>query len=137
MTPVRDYLPEHLRKAWIYYGMFPNSVLAVTPETVQFYQEFPIAMDRTLLRGCVYRYAKEDRKTRLARYLAARIDRDTTAEDIQLTIWSNESMKSTAFEGFHLSDLEYGVRSHHDHFAGTIACDDNQRPPERKRHCCT
>jgi carnitine monooxygenase subunit len=23
-------------------------------------------------------------------------------------------MKSSAFEGFHLSDLEYGVRNHHD-----------------------
>lgn len=23
-------------------------------------------------------------------------------------------MKSSAFEGFHLSDLEYGVRRHHD-----------------------
>jgi hypothetical protein len=23
-------------------------------------------------------------------------------------------MKSAAFEGFHLSDLEYGVRNHHD-----------------------
>ncbi len=120
MTPVREYLPEHLRKAWIYYGMFPNTVIAVTPETVQFYQEFPIATDRTLLRGCVYRYADEDRKARMARYLAARIDRDTTAEDIQLTIWSNESMKSTAFEGFHLSDLEYGVRAHHDHLRALL-----------------
>lgn len=24
-------------------------------------------------------------------------------------------MKSTAFDDFHLSDLEYGVRRHHDH----------------------
>jgi carnitine monooxygenase subunit len=31
-----------------------------------------------------------------------------------LSIWSNESMKSDAFEGFHLSDLEYGLRRHHD-----------------------
>ena len=42
------------------------------------------------------------------------IDRDTSAEDRQLSIWSNESMKSHAFDGFHLSDLEYGLRRHHD-----------------------
>ena len=27
---------------------------------------------------------------------------------------TNESMLSTAFEGFHLSDLEYGLKRHHD-----------------------
>ena len=40
-----------------------------------------------------------------------RIDRETGREDVQLTIWSNESMKSTAFDGFHLSDLELGVKA--------------------------
>jgi len=58
--------------------------------------------------------ANETRAQRLARYLAYRIDRATSVEDQQLSIWSNESMKSSAFEGFHLSDLEYGVRRHHD-----------------------
>ncbi len=53
-------------------------------------------------------------KCALARYLAMRIDRETAAEDQQLSIWSNESMKSSAFDNFHLSDLEYGVRQHHD-----------------------
>ena len=43
-----------------------------------------------------------------------RIDRATSQEDQQLSIWSDESMKSDAFEGFHLSDLEYGLRRHHD-----------------------
>ena len=52
---------------------------------------------------------------RAARYLAFRIDRDTMAEDVQLSVWSNESMLSDAFERLHLSDLEYGVRTHHDH----------------------
>jgi carnitine monooxygenase subunit len=43
-----------------------------------------------------------------------RIDRATSAEDRQLSIWSNESMRSSAFEGLHLSDPEYGLRRHHD-----------------------
>lgn len=115
VAPENTRLPEHLRKAWIYYGLFPNSVLAVTPETVQFYQEFPLSVGRTLLRGGVYRYPDESREQAAARYLAARIDRDTQAEDVQLTVWSNEAMTSAAFAGFYLSDLEYGVRTHHDH----------------------
>ena len=72
-------------------------------------------MNSSLLRGAIYRRPVEARAQKLARYLAMRIDRETSREDIQLTIWSNESMKSQAFEGFYLSDLEQGVKSHHDH----------------------
>lgn len=108
-------LPESHRQAWVYWGLFPNAVLAATPESMQFYQEFPLSVGRTLLRGAIYRYREESRAQRLARYLAMRIDRDTQAEDVQLTIWSNEAMTSKAFAGFYLSDLEYGVRTHHDH----------------------
>ena len=103
---------SHLRKAWIYYGMFPNNALSIMPESVQFYQEFPLSTGETLLRGAIYRYKDEDRRTAAARYLAYRIDRDTMAEDVQLSVWSNESMLSQSFAGFYLSDLEYGVRSH-------------------------
>jgi phenylpropionate dioxygenase-like ring-hydroxylating dioxygenase large terminal subunit len=94
--------------------MFPNVVFAVTPEGVQFYQDLPLSPSRTRLTGRLYRWPGESRQARLARYLAFRIDRATSVEDRQLSIWSNESMKSSAFEGFHLSDLEYGLRRHHD-----------------------
>ncbi len=112
-APSRD-LPQHLQKAWTYYGLFPNVVFAITPESVQFYQEIPLSPGLTRLTGRMYRNPGETREMHLARYLAMRIDRDTSAEDRQLSIWSNESMKSDAFEGFHLSDLEYGLRRHHD-----------------------
>ena len=113
-SPPRPGLPAHLQKAWTYYGLFPNAVFAFTPEAAQFYQEIPIGPGRTRLTGRMYRWPNETRQARLARYLAYRIDRFTSAEDQQLSIWSNESMKSEAFEGFHLSDLEYGLRRHHD-----------------------
>ncbi len=114
LAPDPVWLPESQRKMWAYYGIFPNGVITVNPESVQFYQEFPISTNETVLRGAAYRRRDEDRPLRVARYLARRIDRETSQEDLQLTIWSNEAMKSAAFEGFHLSDLEYGVRNHHD-----------------------
>jgi phenylpropionate dioxygenase-like ring-hydroxylating dioxygenase large terminal subunit len=114
LSPRRADLPAHLQQAWTYYGLFPNAVIAVTPEGVQFYQDLPLATSLTRLTGRLYRWPAESRASRLARYLAYRIDRATSAEDRQLSIWSNESMKSSAFEGFHLSDLEYGLRRHHD-----------------------
>ena len=114
LAPNAPHLPPHLQKAWSYYGLWPNAVFAFTPEAIQFYQEIPISPGMTRLAGRIYRRPNETRAQRVARYLALRIDRETSAEDQQLSIWSNESMKSSAFEGFHLSDLEYGVRRHHD-----------------------
>ncbi len=110
----RDHLPPHLAGAWTYYGMFPQIVFAFTPEGVQFYHEIPLGPGKTKLTGRLYRNPDESRRERIARYLAMRIDRDTSAEDQQLSIWSNESMRSSAFENFHLSDLEWGLRRHHD-----------------------
>ena len=114
IAPVQDWLPPHLRRSWTYYGVFPNAVFAFTPESIQFYQDLPLSPGRTRLTGRLYRQPHEDRATRAARYLAQRIDRDTSREDQQLSVWSNESMRSRAFDDFHLSDLEYGVRCHHD-----------------------
>ena len=120
LTKPQSHLPNHLHKAWVYYGIFPNTVIAMTPETALFYQEFPISTDRSLLRSGTYRHPNEDRQQRAARYLASRIDRETVEEDIQLTIWSNESMTANSFEGFYLSDLEYGVKTHHDHLRAVL-----------------
>lgn len=114
LAPERQDLPPHLRRAWTYYGLFPNIVFAVTPEGLQFYHDLPLSPTETRLTGRMYRWPDETRAQRVARYLAFRIDRATSAEDRQLSVWSNESMKSSAFEGFHLSDLEYGLRRHHD-----------------------
>lgn len=113
-------LPERLDRAWTYYGLFPNNVFAMTPEGGQFYQDIPLGTGKTLLRGRLYRYGNESRRQRLARYLAQRIDNVTSAEDRQLSIWSNEAMKSAAFEGFHLSDLEFGLKNHHDQLRGLL-----------------
>lgn len=113
-SPQQDWLPPHLQRAWTYYGLFPNTVFTFTPEGIQYYHDIPISPGLTRLTGRTYRQPDESRQQRVARYLALRIDRDTSAEDQQLSIWSNESMKSSAFDGFHLSDLEWGLRRHHD-----------------------
>ena len=130
LSKPQPHLPEHLHKTWRYYGIFPNAVIAATPETVLFYQEFPLSTGRSVLRSGTYRNPNEDRQQRAARYLAARIDRETVEEDIQLTIWSNESMASKSFEGFYLSDLEYGVRAHHDHLRKVLPIYTVEERPE-------
>jgi phenylpropionate dioxygenase-like ring-hydroxylating dioxygenase large terminal subunit len=130
MSKPQPHLPEELHKTWLYYGIFPNSVIAATPETILFYQEF-LTVGTSTIRSATYRNQNEDRQQRAARYLAARIDRETVEEDVQLTIWSNEAMASKSFEGFYLSDLEYGVRTHHDHIRKILpVCTLEDRPSE-------
>ena len=132
ISELNPRLPESHRRAWVYYGIFPNNVITLTPETVQFYQEFPLSTGRTLLRSAVYRHREETRRQAAARYLAQRIDRETTSEDVQLSVWSNESMMSEAFPGFYLSDLEYGVRSHHDHLRRLLPVLELEKAPDEK-----
>jgi phenylpropionate dioxygenase-like ring-hydroxylating dioxygenase large terminal subunit len=114
ILPENMDLPESHRRAWLYIGMFPNLVISLYPDQVSFYQEFPIAIDRTIQRGASYALPDERREMKLARYLAGRIDRVTSREDTQLIQWSWESMQSSGFAGMILSDLEQGVRSYHD-----------------------
>ena len=70
LAPRQEWLPERLRQTWTYYGLFPNAVIAFTPESAQFYQEIPLSPGRTIVTGKLYRRANEDRQTRIARYLA-------------------------------------------------------------------
>ena len=131
ISPVQDWLPANLRRAWNYYGLFPNTVFIFTPEAIQYYQEIPLSVTETQMTSSLYRQPDESREMRVARYLSYRIDRETSAEDQQLTIWSNESMKSMAFDGFHLSDLEYGVRQHHDKLRALLPVATlDEAPPE-------
>ena len=114
ILPRHPSLPESHQRAWLYVGIFPNTVIGFYPDSVMFYQEFPLAVGMTLQRGAGYRLAEESRELRLARYLSGRIDRLTTIEDTQLIEWSYEATQSSGYEAALLSDLEYGVRSYHD-----------------------
>ena len=96
------------------YRYFPNFVLGFYPDSVIFYQEIPFSVKEAVIRGATYKRPEEDRTMRLARCLSERIDATAIAEDRQLSIMWYEAMKSCAYEGIMLSDLEYGVRTHHD-----------------------
>ena len=57
---------------------------------------------------------------KVARYLSGRIDRDTAGEDQMLMVWSCEATKSSAYDGVLFSDLEYGVKTYHDHLRNLL-----------------
>ena len=114
LLPEATHLPECHRKAWIYYGVFPGTVLTFYPDSCGFYQFLPLCTRRSAMQGCSFALPDERREMQAARYLNRRINNTTSEEDIQLFKWSWEGMRSSAFDGFVLSDLESGVRAYHD-----------------------
>lgn len=118
--PTSEHLPPESRDRWVYLGMFPNLVIMLYPELVGFYQELPVAVNKTVQRMAYYARPDDSREAKAARYLAYRIDRTTGAEDTQLIKWSWESMQSSGFSGMILSDLEAGVRDYHDTLRRTV-----------------
>ena len=133
ILPDVEHLPDSHKRAWLYLGLFPNAVFSFYPEGIDFYQEFPMATGKTMLRAASYVLPNETRQLRLARYLSDRINRDTTEEDVQLTVWSYEAAQSSGYDGIILSDLEYGVKSHHDELRRlmpVLHADDEPAPGE-------
>ena len=120
LLPEASHLPVSQQRQWIYFGMFPNFVLGLYPDSVIFYQDVPQSATQTLQRGMCYRRPDESREMKVARYLSGRIDRDTGAEDQMLMVWSCEATRSSAYDGVILSDLEYGVKTYHDHLRKLI-----------------
>jgi phenylpropionate dioxygenase-like ring-hydroxylating dioxygenase large terminal subunit len=120
ILPEATWLPESHRDLWLYVGLFPNAVIGLYPDSVMFYQEFPDGVGNTRLRGAIYRRPEESRALRAARYLSGRIDTITAVEDQMLTIWSCEATRSSGYAGIILSDLEYGVRTYHDHLRAVL-----------------
>ena len=122
---------NELPRAWLYIGVFPNYVLGFYPDSVIFYQEIPFSAKETAIRGSTYKRKDENRTMRLARYLSERIDATAIVEDWHLSIMWNEGMKSCAYEGIVLSDLEYGVRTHHDALRGILPVMTQEIEPPR------
>ena len=130
ILPEADNLPREQQRQWIYFGMFPNFVLGLYPDSVIYYQEVPQSAEQTVQRGMCYRRRDESREMKAARYLSGRIDRDTADEDQMLMVWSCEATKSSAYDGVIFSDLEYGVKTYHDHLRLLLPVMAQPVPPE-------
>ncbi len=127
-----EYLDAEHKDAWLYIGVFPNLVFSLYPDSVNFYQEFPREIGKTIQRGGTYRLADEDRRMKLARYLSGRIDNITSKEDEQLIEWTWEAAFSSGYDGVILSDLELGVRSYHDILRQHFPVLNEDKPSEGK-----
>ena len=129
LLPRADHLPESQRRAWIYYGIFPTTVITLYPDMVDYFQFLPVTTRRSAMQGRYLALPDNRREMRAARYLNQRINAVTGEEDVQLIKWSSEGMRSSAFDGFILSDLESGVRDYHDRLREALPVLSLPEPP--------
>lgn len=106
-------------------------MLTFYPDSIGFYQEIPVAPNRTIQRYGDYMLPGACRNLKAANDLNGRINRDTGEEDIQLTIWSCEAAASRGHDGIILSDLEYGVKAYHDQLRNVLPVMNHKQEPEQ------
>ncbi len=109
--PAQSYLPESHQHLWIYWGMFPGFVLTLFPDQIEIYQIYPTGNQKSVMAGVTYALPDERPAMQKARDLNRDINMDVGDEDIRLIRWAAEGMRSSAFDGVMLSDLELGVAS--------------------------
>jgi phenylpropionate dioxygenase-like ring-hydroxylating dioxygenase large terminal subunit len=109
--PTESYLPESHQHLWIYWGMFPGFVLTLFPDQIEIYQIYPTGNQKSVMAGVTYALPDERASMQKARELNRDINMDVGDEDIRLIRWAAEGMRSSAFDGVLLSDLELGVAS--------------------------
>ncbi len=109
--PRESYLPDSHKNLWIYWGMFPGFVLTLFPDQIEIYQIYPTGDQRSVMAGVTYALPDDRPEMVRARELNREINMGIGDEDIQLIQWFAEGMRSAAFDGVMLSDLELNVAS--------------------------
>ena len=109
--PAESYLPESHQHLWIYWGLFPGFVLTLFPDQVEIYQIYPTGNQRSVMAGVTYALPDDRPEMQKARKLNRDINMDVGDEDIRLIEWAAAGMRSSAFDGVLLSDLELGIGS--------------------------
>lgn len=113
LLPTFAHLPPEHQRLWLYIGLFPNMVLALYPDSMEFYMTIPVDAKSTRLMGGAYALPDARRAARAAQYLGARINRVTYREDDEFVRRLQYGMTSSAFPQPRLSSIEQGVREFH------------------------
>lgn len=133
LLPEVSHLPEEYRRAWAYYGVFPTSVLQISPDLVDCYTVLPLDAERCEIRSFAVAFPDDRREMRAARYLNRRITRSVLKEDLEFCQWTNEGVRSSGYQGGLLSSLESGVRRFHEQVRALIPVAGCPEPPPAGR----
>ena len=96
--PDRPDLPQHLKRRWHYVFVYPAFSLELYPESMDYFHVLPLAPGQALIRCQSYARPGMDRPTRLALYLANRVNRVVQAEDEALISSVQKGLESGVYE---------------------------------------
>ena len=128
--PEESYLPESHRHLWIYWGMFPGFVLTLFPDQIEIYQIYATGNKKSVMAGVTYALPDARESMHKAREFNRDINTAVGDEDIRLIEWAAEGMRSSAFEGLLLSDLELGVAAFQNYMRDILPVVSLQQEPE-------
>ena len=113
LLPRYDHLPEENQKLWWYFGIFPNMVVGLYPDSIEFYMTIPVSVDKTIYRGAQYALPDSRREAKACQYLNQRINSETEKEDESFVRWMQDGLNSSALPDIKLSSIEMGVQRFH------------------------
>ncbi len=113
LLPNFEHLPLHRQKSWWYIGIFPNAVIGLYPEMVEYYMTIPVAVDKTRYIGRTFGLPDGRAEVAACRFLNHKINGATEQEDESFVQDMQEGMRSSVFPEPTLSDVEHGVKYFH------------------------
>ncbi len=128
--PAESYLPASHQHLWIYWGAFPGFVISLFPDMVEIYQVYPTGFQKSVIAGSCYALADDRTTMQAAREFNRQINMGVGNEDIQLIEWSAQGMRSSAFDGVLLSDLELGIGAFQNQLRQVLPVVSLDRAPE-------
>ena len=133
LLPRVEHLREEFQRAWTYYGIFPTTVLLLTPDLVGTYQVLPDGPGRCTIQRFAVALEDDRREMRAARYLNRRIGRSIIKEDLEFCAWTDAGVRSSSYQGGVLSGEDSAVWKFHERIRELIPVASQQDPPPTGR----
>ncbi|MEM7208286.1 MAG: aromatic ring-hydroxylating dioxygenase subunit alpha [Pseudomonadota bacterium] len=127
--PRESYLPDSHSRQWIYWGSFPGFVITLFPDQVEIYQSYPTGYQTSVMAGRSYALADDRPEMQRARECNREINMVVGNEDVELIEWAAAGMRSSAFDGAVMSDLEVGVVAFQNQLCQKIPVVQEEAPP--------
>jgi len=104
--PVMENLPEHMRRRWTYFGLYPNVYFDIYPEWMDYFHVLPLGAGHTLIRCRSFGFKDDRREMKAARFFCARLNGRVQMEDEVLTESVQRGLESGAYTQGILSSKE-------------------------------
>ena len=107
-------LPEEIRSSWLFFTMPPNIGIDIYGDSMDIFQFLPQTAETCTVRYPIFVRPDASREMKVLRYLNARINRQVSAEDKELSERVQVGLNSHGFEFGPLSSYEHCIHDFHD-----------------------